>query len=102
MPIACCTCLCHSSPTLIRNFLHQAGYPDWMNIPIAEGKQKSRSLLTRLPQYPEVQALDHFLENSSKWAVIIGWNENGCRWADIAHQAAVSKIDARLIIETFA
>lgn len=101
MPIAVCSCMCHSSPTLIRNFLHQAGYSEWLTIPISEGRQKSRLLLSRLPQYSEIQALDHFIENSSKWAVIIGWNENGCRWADIAHQAAVSKIDAKLIVDTF-
>ena len=101
MPIFCTACLCNSSDSLIRNFLHQVNYPDWMNIPIYKGKQKSRQALSTLPQYPEVQALDHFIENSSKWAVILGYNEKGCRWADIAHQAAVSKIDAQMIVETF-
>ena len=101
MPIKCCGCLCGSTERLIRNFLQQAGYKDWLSIPIATGKEKSKSMLGTIPRYPEVEMLEHFLSNASKWAVIIGWNENGCRWSDIAHNAAVSKIDAQLIVDTF-
>lgn len=101
MPIAACACQCGSVDNLIRSFLKSAGYQDWLSAPIARGKAKSRNMLLPLPKYPEVEMLDAFLQKSSKWAVIIGWNENGCRWADIAHNAAKSRIEAEFIVKTF-
>lgn len=100
--IKVCSCLCGSTDSLIRNCLKNNGYQDWMTIPIIKGKEKSRHLVASLPQFPEAQMLDHFLENASKWAVIIGWNENGMRWADIAHNGSQSRIEAEFIIGTFA
>lgn len=102
MPIVSCACLCNSSDKLIRNFLQQSGYQDWISINIPHGKQKSRSLLNTIPQYPEVQALDNFIQNSSKWAIILGYNENGCRWVDISRPTPKTKMDGKHIIDTFA
>ena len=96
------TCACGSSESLVRNFLHSINYPDWMSIPIVKGKEKSLNAISTLPNYPEVEILGNYLRNSSKWAVILGYNENGCRWADIAHSANKSRIDAELIVKTFA
>ena len=95
-------CQCGSSDTLIRNFLHGVGYEKWMSIPIVKRKEKSLNAISTLPNYPEVEILGNYLRNSSKWAVILGYNENGCRWADIAHSANKSRIDAELIVKTFA
>ena len=95
-------CYCSSSDTLIRNFLYGVGYEEWMSIPIVKGKEKSLNAISILPNYPEVEILGNYLRNSSKWAVILGYNENGCRWADIAHSANKSRIDAELIVKTFA
>lgn len=102
MPIAVCTCQCGSVESLARNMLQSAGYQDWLTIPIEKGKEKSKRLLERIPQYPEVEMLDNFLRDASKWVVIIGWNENACRWSDIAHNAPRSGIEAEYIIKTFA
>lgn len=101
MPIASCTCLCGGSDRLVRNFLKDNGYPDWLAITVPQGKDKSLSLVRTLPNFPEKQELTQFLQNSSKWALIIGWNENGMRYADIAHYNAKTRIDAKHIVETF-
>jgi len=101
MPIKVCACLCNGSVSLARDFLKSCDYPEWLSIPVVQGKEKSRAMLNPIPKYPEVQMLDNFLENSSKWCVIIGWNENGCRWSDIAHNATMSRPEARHIVETF-
>ena len=100
--LATCACLCNSSDSLIRNFLKQANYQDWLAIPIVKGKEKSRSLISTLPNFPEKQELDRFIQNSSKWGLIIGYNENGMRWADIAHYNPKTRIDAEHIVDTFA
>lgn len=94
-------CLCGSSEQKARNFLKKAGYPDWLDIEIFQGKQKTNSLLNTIPQYPEVDMLRSFLQNASKWVVILGYDGNSCRWSDIAHNAPKSTIEAEFIIKEF-
>ena len=102
MPIAVCTCNCGSVEQLARSFLNKVGYQDWLNIPIEQGKERSRRMLSHLPNFPEIEMLDNYIKDASKWVAIIGWNDQACRWADIAHNANKSRIDAELIVQTFA
>lgn len=100
--IAVCSCQCGSSDNLIRGFLKTAGYQDWASIPIEKGKERSKAMLAYLPNFPEAEMLANFLEGTSKWAVIIGYDEYGMRWSDIAHNGPKSKIEAEFILEQFA
>lgn len=102
MPIACCACNCGSSELLARNFLSKSGYPEWFSIPVPKGKDKSLKMISSLPRLKEIVALENYIKESSKWVVIIGWNENGCRWVDLTHGGSKANIDGKLIIETFA
>lgn len=99
--IAVITCLCGGSESLVRNFLHSAGYEDWMKIPVTQGKEKSLSVLNQLPPTPEKDMLRNFLKNSSKWAIIIGYTDDQMRWSDIAHSGAKSRIEAEYVIKSF-
>lgn len=101
MPIRVCTCRCGSTRQRAQLFLQSVGYADWLNVPIAEGREESRKMLNYIPDFPEARLLDEYLSKVSKWVVIIGWNENGCRWSDIAHNANKSEIEAKLVVETF-
>lgn len=101
MSLAVVTCKCGSSESLVRNYLHSIGYPEWMNIPIAQGKEKSLSVLNQLPPAPEKEMLQSLLKNASKWAVIIGYNDKSMRWSDIAHGGAKTQIEAELVVKTF-
>lgn len=100
--IRVCACMCGSSDSLARRFLKENGYEDWLGIDVVKGKDKSKKMLEAIPQYPEVQELRTFLDNASKWCVIIGWNENGCRWSDIGHYNIKSRTEAQHIIDVFA
>lgn len=100
--ILACGCECGSTVSLIRSFLKKNGYEDWLSVPIVKGKEKSLRMLRGVPQYPEIEMLQNYVKSASKWAVIIGYNDNGCRWADLTHGGEKSKVDASLIIETFA
>lgn len=99
--IAVCTCLCGGSSSLVRNFLHSANYPDWMNIPIYQGKEKSLALLNQLPPAPEKEMLQTFIKNSSKWAVIIGYDQDSMKWSDIAHNGSKSRIEAEFVVKAY-
>lgn len=102
MPIAVCTCLCGSADTLARNFLHTAGYRDWVGVRIAKGREKSKSFILSLRDCPERRELEAFLGNATKWVIIIGWDETSFRWVDIAHKTSAAKIEAELLVQHFA
>lgn len=102
MSLAVVACQCGSSDSLVRNFLKSIGYQDWISVPIEKGKEKSLSALNRLPSTPEKEMLQSFLKNASKWAVIIGYDETGMKWSDIAHNGPKSRIEAEFVVRTFA
>lgn len=94
-------CQCGSSDSIARNFLKSVGYPDWMNIPIQRGKEKSRWFLNQLPPTPEKEMLGNFLKDASKWVVIIGYDEQNMKWSDISHNAPKSTIEAEFVVKNF-
>lgn len=100
--ISVVACQCGSSDSLVRNFLKSIGYQDWISVPIEKGKERSLSVLNRLPSTPEKEMLQSFLKNASKWAVIIGYDETGMKWSDIAHNGPKSRIEAEFVVRTFA
>lgn len=99
--IVCLSCLCSSSDSLIRNLLKSAGYPDWISIHIEQGKERSLRALRQLPRFSEIEMLEQYIKGASKWAVIVGYNENACRWSDIAHNGQKSRIEAELLVQNF-
>lgn len=99
--ISICTCNCGSVESLARNFLKSAGYQDWLSIPIVKGRDKSLSLLNQLPPTDEKEMLMSFLKNATKWVVIIGYDGQRCKWSDIAHNGAKSRIEAKFVVENF-
>lgn len=101
MSLAVVACHCGSSESLARSFLKSVGYPGWMDITIHRGKERSMSVLNQLPPAPEKEMLENFLSNASKWVVIIGYNQNGVKWSDIAHNGPKSSIEAEFVVKNF-
>lgn len=99
--ILCCGCLCGSTDTRIRGFLKSVGYSEWATISIPKGKEKSRKMIQSLPKSPELQDLDNYLSKVSKWAIILGWDNGECKWADLAHSVTKAKIEAEYIVKNF-
>lgn len=104
MPLVCVACNCGSSDKLIRTRLDFCGYRDFLTIPIEKGKEKSFSMLNSIPQFPEIDMLRQHIRQSSKYAVVIGFDDNGaCRWVDLANgKAVMNNIELEHIIATFA
>lgn len=100
--IVALVCNCGGSTMSAQGFLESAGCPNWLNVDIYKGKEKGRSFLSTLMGFPEAQMLDNYLQSASKYVVIFGWNEKGCRWADISHNPTKSKIEAQVIVDVFA
>ena len=99
--IKICACYCGSSDSLVRNFLKSVNYEHWLDIPIERGKDKSLSLLNQIPPSAEKEMLKGFLSNASKWAVIIGYDDESVKWSDIAHNWPKSKIEAEALVHYY-
>lgn len=101
--IACVACTCGSVDKLIRGKLEFFGYRDFLTIPIARGKEKAKSALNTLPQHPAMDMLRSHLSSASRFAVIIGYDGNDCRWVDIANGKAVqNNIELEMLLDRFA
>lgn len=101
--IACVACQCGSSDSLIRTRLERYGCTDFLRVPIVKGKEKSLSKLNTLPQFDEIQMLRNHIQNASKFAVVIGYDDQRCKWTDLANgKALVNNVDLELIIQHFA
>lgn len=101
--IACVACQCGSSDSLIRTKLERYGYADFLRVPIIKGKEKSLSKLNTLPQFEEIEILRNHINAASKWAVVIGYDDQKCKWTDLANgKAIVNNVDLELIISHFA
>lgn len=96
-------CHCGNSDRLVRDKLRKFGYAEAATIEILKGKDKSFSLLNSIPQFPEVEEITNHIRNSTKFAILIGYNENMMRWVDLANgQYVKNDVDAELLVKHFA
>ena len=102
MSLVVVACMCGSSESMARNFLKSVNYDGCLNVPIHRGKDKSLSILNQMPLAPEKEMLQNFLKNSSKWVVVIGYDQQDMKWSDISHNAPKSRIEAEFIVKAFA
>ena len=100
--IAICACHCGSSDSLVREYLKSIGYNDWLSIPIAKGKENSLALTNQLPPSKEKEMLKSLLNSASKWAIIIGYDNQNVKWSDISHNGPKSRIEAEFVVKQFA
>lgn len=101
--IFCVACQCGSSDKLIRKRLEKYEYKDFLTIDIPKGKSKSFSKLNSVPQHPEINMLREHIKASTKYAVVVGVDDEKCRWVDLAVGNAVfNDSDLKMIIKHFA
>lgn len=101
--ITCVACTCGSVDKLIRSKLEFYQYRDFLTVPITRGKDKAKSAINSLPQHTALDMLRSHLDGCSKFAVVIGYDEDDCRWVDLSNGRAVqNNIELEMIIERFA
>lgn len=102
--LCCVACQCGSSDKLIRTRLEFCGYGDPLGVSIIKGKEKSISVLNSIPQIDAVVMLKNYIKNCSKYAVVLGYDDEGNgRWVDMANgKAVMNNIDLKNILSDFA
>lgn len=97
------TCQCGSADSLVRTRLGVYRYKDALTIPIVKGKSRAKSELNSIPQFEQIKTLREYIENVSKFAVVIGYDNEMCRWVDLANGKAVyNNIELENILGRFA
>ena len=96
-------CQCGSSDNLIRGKLAKYNGQVAMSVSIVKGREKSISKLNTLPQFPEINEIKTHIEAHSKWAIIIGYDNEKMRWVDLANGTYIKNdVDAELLVKHFA
>lgn len=98
-------CDCGGSENLIRRALEKGGLPNWLNFPIAVGKNAAISTVqsSSLPQdHIEIRSLLRFLHDASSFAVVLGYKNGVIRWVNLSDHSTTSRLDAEVIIEKLA
>ena len=96
------SCSCGGSETLLRRKLKKYGYPDYMSIPLVQGKEKSLSELESASEIPEVKMLINHIKASSSFAVILGVKDGKCAWSDVSRNDFPSDVRAEKIVNSLA
>ncbi len=101
--ITAVSCQCGSSDTLIRGKIAKFNGGAAMSIQIVKGREKSISRLNSLPQFPEINEIKRQIEAHSKWAIVIGYDNERMRWVDLANGKYIKNdVDAELLVKHFA
>lgn len=101
--ITCVACTCGSVDKLIRGKLEFWQYRDFLTVPISRGKEKAKSVINTLPQHVALDMLRSHLDGCSKFAVVIGYDDDDCRWVDLANGKAVqNNIELEMLLDRFA
>lgn len=102
MGIMCLACTCGFSDKLLRGKLEEKGYRDFLTVPIHKGKDKSKSALNTIPQTDGVQMVRNHLDGCSKYAIVVGYDNEHCRWVDMANgKAFQNSVDLEFILRDF-
>lgn len=98
----CVACQCGNADNWIRSKLRKFGCQGALSIPIAKGKEKALSVVSKLPQTQETTDLAAHIRNSSKFAIIVGTDGQSLRWVDVVNGHWVKNdVDAEFIIRDF-
>lgn len=92
-------CNCPNAPTKAYRFL-QPIVENWMDVPVYKGREKINRFLANFEEIPK--DLQEFFNNSSKYIIFAGWDNNQFEWADIAHGIETERMRAEGIIYRFA
>ena len=102
MSLIAVTCACGSVENLVRKHLRMNGCAHFMEIPISKGKDKALSALNSLPQHEKINELREYISGMSRFAIVVGWGDGKCGWADLNSPNPEQSILAGVIIKRFA
>lgn len=94
-------CNCGGCVPLIRRFLKENHYRDWLTQPIIQGKDKVLQYLSTLPENLETGSLIQHIQRSSSFTIVQAspTSPHPYKWVDIGHATMKDRLDAEILIE---
>lgn len=104
--LAVVACTCGSAERLARKALKLAECDYWLDVPIYQGKNNFDKFINTLPvnlqKCKEAEVLRYLVNKMSSYVVIAGYDNEKLVCADIKNGDVKSKLNADVIIRTFA
>lgn len=104
--LAVVACTCGSAERLARKALKLAECDYWLDVPIYQGKNNFDKFINTLPanlqHCKEAEVLRYLVNKMSSYVVIAGYDNEKLVCADIKNGDVKSKLNADVIIRTFA
>ena len=104
--LAVVACTCGSAEKLARKALKLAECDYWLDVPIYQGKNNLDKFIQTLPvklqSCKEAETLKYLVGRVSSYVVICGYDNEKLICADIKNGDTKSKLNADVIIRTFA
>lgn len=98
-------CNCGGAEPLARSVLKEAGVKDWLTTSLVRGHKNCLEWINKLPSTTRnldvTDALFMMIKNKSKFAVVVGYDDDHFRWADVANGDLKSKLDGQVIAKQF-
>lgn len=90
---------------MARKPLRRADVQNWAEVPLYKGdsaKNIAKQLLDKNPDNKMVVTLYNHINNSNRYAIVVGTDANRLAWTDVARGDSASMIEAQVLIESFA
>ena len=104
--LAVVACTCGSAERLARKALKLAECDYWLDVPIYQGQNNFDKFINTLPdklqKCKEAEILRYLVNKMSSYVVIAGYDNEKLVCADIKNGDVKSKLNADVIIRTFA
>ena len=104
--IAVVTCTCGGAEGMARTVLKNGGLSNWLEIPIAQGKNQTKYVLDTFKSKHEnnsaYKALCDYVEKKGRYVVLIGEKGKTFAWADVARGTLQERLDAEILVKEFA
>ena len=98
-------CNCGGAEPLARSVLKEAGVKDWLVTSLVRGNKNCLEWINKLPSATRnldvVDALFMMIKNKSRYAVIVGYDDEHFRWSDVANGSIKAKLDGEVIAKQF-
>lgn len=106
MALKILACNCGGAEPVARSVLQEAGVENWMTVDIHKGKEHCKTILNYFPEpfhkLLAFQGLLTHIEENSKYAVILGYDDEYLFWEDVASNSPIEVTRAKVIAQRFA
>lgn len=98
-------CRCAGATQRARKLFKNANVPNWLDVPIYEGKEQANQFFSNLPPTLTntlgAQTLKQHIADSGSYNTIVGFTQDNLIWSSIHNATTQEHLDAQMIAEAY-